>query len=345
MNDYTNIIADIRKLAEGKQPGGDIAKLLYEHGCFYLLSKISERNEYTQRLQAESQLNKICIRERYTVCQPLFEMLEQRRIPYAVIKGAVLSQAAYSDISVRKSGDIDFLIRRDDIDAVKSFMLQSGFVQGRVTEAGIVPFTRRELIFQASLSHQAAPFVIEGKNPMCPYINVDVNMDILWGESGRYSDMDFILSQTQSMDIHGIAVRKLSPAVEFIALCLHHYKDMNSIYLLAEGNFKLSLFCDIYFYLKHNAIDTDELKEVGEKLNITEFMYYCIFYAEKVFLGALETTKSEDILYTFGLDDEERTLWSVSFEERLFSESFNEMFTGHLNDKDKEKIRMNLLMT
>lgn len=352
MNDYTEIIKSIRALAQGKQPDLNISKLLYEHNCFYFLSKIREQDEYTQKSKTELQLNQICIKERYISCRPVFEMLENMSVSYAVIKGAVLSKTAYGDINVRKSGDIDLLIRRDDIDSVKKLMLQNGFIQGRVTDAGLVPFTRQELIFQTGLSHQAAPFIRKGSNSVCPYINVDVNMDILWGESKRQSDMEFVLSQTENIDICGVSVQKLTPVVEFISLCLHHYKDMNSVYLLAERSLKLGLFCDIYFYLRNNNLEITELKDVFEKLNVTEYIYYCIYYANKVFndeifhsyLIALKNEKTKDILNAFGLDDHERKSWYIPFEERLFNENFKNKFMALLDENDKEKIRLNTLL-
>ena len=66
-----------------------------------------------------------------------------------------LSVAAYGNPYARKSGDIDQLICRSDIDEVKQLLLDQGFVQGRVTANGIQPFSQREL-------HTAA----QG-NPLC----------------------------------------------------------------------------------------------------------------------------------------------------------------------------------
>lgn len=350
MSEYDQILDSVRALADGRQPAMDISQLLYEHNCFYLLSAVSASNRYTEKLKTEAVLNQICIQERYRACRELFDTLQREKIPYAVIKGAVLSAAAYGNPYARHSGDIDLLIRRNDIDEVKQILLNQGFVQGRVTASGIQPFSRRELLFQTALSHQAAPFVKDTGHPLCHYVNADVNMDILWGESGRQSDMDFVLSHTETTDICGVSVQKLSCEMEFIALCLHHYKDMNSLYLLAQGSLKLSLFCDIYFYIKRCRPDISRLKALCGQLDVLDYVYYCVYYTEQVFNDpalssyqiALQTETSQSILPSFGLAEDERHEWDISFSHRIFDCDISDYFQKKLSPKAWEKIHLNV---
>lgn len=349
MNSYNDLINCIRLLAEDKQPNTDIAELLYRHNCHYLLSKLKSGHAYTAACRTEAILNQVCIQERYTTCRQIFDLFQKRNIPYAVIKGAVLSQAAYGDIRHRKSGDIDLLAPRSSIDEIKEILLQDGFIQGRATDHGIIPFTRRELLFQASMSHQAAPFLKKTSNPLCPYVNVDVNMDIIWGESGKKTDMGYVLTNTEPTSICGVPVQKLAREMEFAALCLHHYKDMNSIYLLSTGSLKLQLFCDIYSYIRFCKPDISVLQAICEKLGICEYVYYCLFYTSCIFPDeileqyktALYTEKAEALLNHFGLSPEEFKTWEIPFFERLFGQELTPYFQTHLSQKDFEKIRMN----
>ena len=236
------ILKNIRLLSNDLQPEQDISELLAKHKCDYLLKK------YKKSIIAET-FNKICVNKRYQACKAIFEAFEQNRIPYAIIKGAVLSKMAYGDLFCRQSGDIDILLCRENIDSVKQIMLNDGFIQGRITDSGIVPFSRKELLFQISTSHQTAPFVKQTTNPVYPYVNVDINLDIFWGESKQKADMNAVLTYTETAEINNIKIRKLIPEMEFISLCLHHYKDANSIYLLWQRGLNLSLFCDIFFIL------------------------------------------------------------------------------------------------
>lgn len=166
MNKY---IEAVRDLANEKQPSFDISEILYNHGCIYLLSKIKGKNKYTDRLKAENLLNKICINERYKTCSAVFREFKENNISYAVIKGAVLSAAAYNNPFCRQSGDIDILINRRDIDKIKEIMLRNGFVQGKITENGVEPFSRKEILFQTAMSHQTAPFV---KKQTIKYVHI-----------------------------------------------------------------------------------------------------------------------------------------------------------------------------
>jgi len=341
MTDYEKIIKAVRAIAKNELPDIDISEILREHKCLYFLAVLKKSDH-------EIMFNKFVITERYKACATVFE--EMRNIPYAVIKGAVLSKAAYGDIVYRKSGDIDLLVSRDNADKITAVMRNNGFIQGRITEEGIVPFTRQEILFHSALTHQTAPFVKKTENMLCPYVQVDINMDILWGEQKEKFDMGYILSKTLQTNICGVTVYKLSPVMEFISLCLHHYKDMNSIYLLSKGSLKLYLFCDIYYYLHNNNVDISELTEECDKLNITEYIYYCVYYADMIFgggkldgyLSVLKNGKAESILDTFGLSGNERKKWPISFFERLFSDRFFEIFNNLLDEEDIKKIRKNI---
>ena len=342
-----DIIQTIRDIVNNKTPQTDISELLQEHGCMYLLSLFD--NGINQKVKLSMILNTVVIRERYNACNNVFKVLESESIPYAVIKGAVLSKQAYGNINYKQSGDTDILIAPDNLNKIKKILKDEAFIQGRVIEDKIVPFTRQELIYQSTFSHQTAPFVKKTDSKICPFINVDINTDIMWGESGVKSDMSFFLNETENIDIQGVTVKKLLPVKEFISLCLHHYKDMNSIYLLSNGSLRLSLFCEIYYYLKNNNLSAYELKQLSEKLKVRDYIYYCICLTNEIFddpqllpyLNVLKTDSAQKLINFFGLDDTERKEWNMPFFDRLFSSDFGNNFDKLLTDKDRKKIRIN----
>ena len=339
------IIQSVRNLSRGLPPKSDISELLRRHGCAYLLTKVQAPAEQQQRL-LERVVNNVAIKERFKACAPLFA---QSDIPYAVIKGAVLSQAMYRDPLIRASGDIDLLIRRQDADKIKQLFLENGFVQGRVTENGIVPFTRRELLFQASLSHQTAPYVKATGNKLCPYVNVDVNMDILWGESGKKADMEYVLAHTEQGALSGFTFQKLTPEMEFLALCLHHYKDLNSLYLLSGGSFRLGLFCEIYDYLRAVKPDVATLCGHCEALQVGAYLHACIEQTQQIFddpqltpyLDALACYRNEALENRFGLNEKERKSWGLNLFERLLHPNLPAHILTRLSEEEKEKVKIN----
>ena len=124
---YEGTMEKIRALAEGSRPDSETALVLYERRCLPLLSPSEIPKGKAEECRARSVLNRVCLRERYAACRGVFEALEAGGIPYAVIKGAVLSEAAYGDVFARRSGDVDILLRRKDLGASRSFFWSGAF--------------------------------------------------------------------------------------------------------------------------------------------------------------------------------------------------------------------------
>ncbi len=335
------IVEAVRACVNGQEPNGDISNLLSSHRCYALIKRNESHTELLERV-----VNHAAIKERYRACEPF---LKNVTFPYAVVKGAVLSSAVYGDPLLRVSGDIDILIHRRDADEAKRLLKECGFVQGRVTENGIVPFTRKEILYQTAMSHQTAPFIKETTNKLCPYVNLDVNMDILWGECEQRADMDEVLSCRQSDTLFDVNIYKLLPEMEFIALCLHHYKDMNSIYLLSKGSLRLGLFCDIYFYLRNLKPSAGRIAELSRNLNVGRYVYVCLAHTMEIFndsiivpyIDLLSNERDEALLDSFGLNDRERKRWNVPLFQRLFHSNLPQYLQSLLTASDMEKIRIN----
>ena len=102
-----------------------------------------------------------------------------------------------------------------------------------------------------SHSHQLLPYYSYINNQL---ICIDLNFDIFWGEyEGKRVDIDEFLCDTIEMDIYGVKVKTLPPLKAMIQLILHHYKDMNSIFLLAtRKSIRYDMFKDVYYLLKNN---------------------------------------------------------------------------------------------
>lgn len=335
------IIEAVRACVRGEEPKIDISDILRAHKCYALIKQKNTAREMMERV-----VNLAAIKERYQACEPFFK---NASFPYAVIKGAVLSSAVCQDPYRRLSGDIDILISRRDADKAKNLLKGCAFIQGRVSESGIVPFSRKEILYQTSTSHQTAPYIKKTDNKLCPYVNLDVNMDILWGECECRSDMDLVLSHTEKHSLFGIDFYKLTAEMEFVSLCLHHYKDMNSIYLLSGGSLSLGLLCDIYFYLRNVRPSANKICELCCKLGVGRYVYVCLSHTMEIFadtllvpyLDALKNDCQESLLNSFGLNDAERKYWDIPLPERLFHPDLPQYMRRFLNDADIEKIRIN----
>lgn len=343
--DRLEILDGIRKLRSGEAfDNAELAEILEEHGCYALMAKMPSGKMNTAVFAA---VNNSIIKSRFTECAPVFE--EFQEIPYAVIKGAVLSDRIYGSPAMRKSGDIDLLIAPDDLDVVKRILKKHGFVQGRVSGDKIIPYTRAERVYQKTYTHQAAAFVKATNNRMCPFVNVDVNLDIFWGESKVHADMREFLSHTEMTELYGVKLKKLNPVQEFISLCMHHYKDLNSLYLLYDSRISLSLFCDIDGYIKQARPDIDELKNTCDRMGISDYIAFCLYHTNRIFpsditeryLRVFSFDMSNEIFSRIGLCDDEYKLLDGGVSRWLFDRGFMTHLEVLLDEKDRMKIETN----
>ena len=341
------ILTQLRSAVAGEAYTDELRDTLEIHNCYGFPNRPAKTpNKLLQKLQ------QIVINTRFHVAEEAFRYLNANRIPYAVVKGAVLSKRIYGNETARFTGDVDILLPRKYADDIKNCFLRNGFQQGRIVDDNIVPYTRRELIFQSTQSHQLAPFVTTTGNKICPFVNYDINVELFWGESGQHTDMEAFLADTVPMVIGGLEVCTLPPEKEFTAMCLHHYKDWNSIYLLAERGVPLSHFFDVYGYLLVQKPDAQKLRGICDWLNATKYVYFCIKYTSELFgvacfnhyLKALETPENNIRTEFYGLIENDRRPWNISLASRVFEKSFSVQFRQSLTEKDREIIWLNHTM-
>lgn len=333
-------------VTEGKQVA-DLSDLLFQHRCYYLLSLATLVRAQKNKLDMILAMNEISQKTKYLCLKDIFKIMANEN--YAIVKGAVFAKAAYFQPNMRSSLDVDFLIHPSQIKRIKDIFLSNGFVQGYIREDKIIPYQREEALFYTSKSHQIAPFVAPTGKKLSPFVSVDLNFSIIWGESKKRIDMDYVFSETRNDIIYGQAIKKLSPEMEFIHLCLHHYKDLNSVYLISKKGIRLNLFSDIFFYIIHTDLDIQKMICISEKLNVSAYIYYCVFYCGEIFSHAkldelifnYKPFLKEDLISSYGLHESERKKWVFNFFDRLFLEDFPQKFIDTLSDTEKEKIELN----
>ena len=276
----------------------------------------------------------------------LKKILSVENLHYAIIKGEVLSKQAYGKNGFRHSSDIDILIPRRKIHEIEDALGEFGFYNSAKT--------RVDKIMLLSNSHQIAPWVKE--IPPWGKAVIDLNFDIFWGEyEGKRISIEEFLSDTIQMDVYGVKLKTLPPIKALIQLILHHYKDMNSIFLLATRNsIKYEMFKDIYYLLKNNldVISLDKLHAMSIEYEIIPYVFYVLYYTGQIFdddilkhyIEAFRTTEGETLLNCYGLCTKERKEWKYDFKTRLSTDNLYELIRDDLTEKDKEKILINKLI-
>ncbi len=266
-----------------------------------------------------------------------FKMMD---VPYAVIKGDVLSILAYGKEGERVYNDIDILIEKENVDLLINILKEEGFFCKPVT------MKKRVLL---SFSHQTETFYCDF---MGIRVIVDVNTSIYWGEyEGNRISMSDFLSETENMTCYGVTFKTLSPIKLFVQLCLHSYKDYNSIYLLWERNI-LNKQClqDIYnIVCVKKQIDINELKLVAkecysEKYVCVMLIYTYSYYMDEKLLPYIKSVMCDDVIELikkYGLSHNEKKYWKCSIVKRLLADNIREIIVDQLNDRDYMKIKIN----
>ncbi|MDR1914689.1 MAG: nucleotidyltransferase family protein [Clostridiales bacterium] len=270
------------------------------------------------------------------------EITQHFDFPYAAIKGEALSLMAYGEVGKRNSSDIDLLIPPKYIGVAKKILNANGFYY--------IVKNSYDKVLAISMSHQSPTYV---KKTKISYIYIDLNHNSCGGEyTGKQIDMSDFLSNTIDIEIYGCKIKTLPPIKMLIQLILHHYKDMNSISLLAtRKSIKQSMFDDVYYLIKNNLkdISLDRFYHYSKAHGIVPYIYYVLYHVGILFqdeqlneyISAFRTTDGERLLKCYGLNDGERREWKCDFITRLRAENFYDLIKDDLTEKNIEKIKMN----
>lgn len=269
-------------------------------------------------------------------------------VPYAMVKGQVLSQIAYGKTGYRKSHDIDLLVRHTDLPVVSEIFARHGFENIVCDEKGNCrELTRKEKIMYIN-SHQTAPFVKwDEENSL--KVEVDVNTALMGGETkNKALYVDDFLSDTSYITLFKKKVKILNKYKAFIHLALHHYREMNAPYIFKICNpINSRMFEDVYrFYTREIAEHPNHLLDLSTKYNMNEYLYFIFYYTSIVFRDK-RIKEAVDLFYSeagafliekYGLSDGERKIWNIGFLERLDLEDIYMYVSNDLSNQEKRKI-------
>mgnify|MGYP004547561899 CR=1 FL=1 len=280
-------------------------------------------------------------KQRYETCNNLF--LDLKKADYAVVKGEPLSFLAYKKFGERCGSDIDILLPKETLDFVECLLEMNMFAKNKIS--------RTDRILMLSSSHQVQPWSKE--IAMIGGVTIDLNFDLFWGEyTGRRIDINKFLFDTIEMEIYGVKVKTLPPIKAMIQLVLHHYKDMNSLFLLAtRKSIRYDMFKDVYYLLKNNldVVPLDKLYAMSAEYEIIPYVFYVLYYTGQIFdddvlkqyIEAFRTPEGDALLNCYGLCEKERREWKCDFKTRLDSDHLYELIKDDLTERDKEKIAIN----
>ena len=224
---------------------GLIAAATRRHGIAPLiaphLSLIADQARDDVAIRAiRSNANANALRNKYLVEQlaTVLNAFARRNIEALVIKGPALAEVAYGAIGLRSFGDLDIVIRPDDVPQAAGALAGLGFGSALYDEAVFRSrwFDAVEANFQRADDR--------------------LNLDLHWALAPRAFAFgpsgEALWQRSIGIEVDGVKVRTLSHEDHLLYIAVHHTR---------HGWDALSQVCDIAFLIKRVPLDWDVLLE------------------------------------------------------------------------------------
>jgi hypothetical protein len=143
----------------------------------------------------------------------LHELFERRGIPVIPYKGPVLAASVYGDLGLRMTGDLDILLRKQDVLEAKELLLSRGYEPARwKTDTRLTP------------AQESAFLRFEREYPLDRYDN-GLSVELQWGVMDRHFpfslDLESVRERLQRVSLGGGNVPTLAPEDLLLILCVH----------------------------------------------------------------------------------------------------------------------------
>jgi hypothetical protein len=190
----------------------------------------------------------------------LLNLFKQHGISALPFKGPVLAASAYGNLALREFSDLDILIRKRDLSAVKEILTSKGY------RAGIQ-------------SHWECHFLAEE-----PGVMIDLHWAIMPSYFPFALDIDGLWDRLESISLNGRMVPSLSPPDLLLTLCVHGSKHLWE---------RLAWICDVAELVRSSeSVDWTPAMEEAGRLGVERMVALGLFLANDL-LGA---RLSDDIL-------------------------------------------------
>lgn len=202
----------LRRLEAPQDIGWDhFVELTLHHRVYpYLYPRLAKAGDAVppavlQRLKREYQRNTLQMLQLSGEMGALAEALSERNIRSLFLKGPVLAQELYGDLSLRTSRDLDFLVPMEDLEKAEALLVELGYVKEEDFESVLGDWKWRQ--HHNTYQHPATRVTAEIHWRLSPAPSKEPRFDELW-ERSRVSPL-------------GRHVRYLGPEDLFMYLAVH----------------------------------------------------------------------------------------------------------------------------
>ena len=241
-----------------------VAELARQHGVTPLLYHHLKRlgialpGELAEKLKQAFLENAARNMRLYQELGKLLLRLQGQDIDVIALKGAHLAEAVYDNIGLRAMGDVDLLVRKDDLLRVEQELLALGYK----------PDDCNRVIAQSNHHfHYTLP-----KNGL----HVEIHWVLVESGLPFQVDVEGLWNRAQSVTLAQVSALALSPADLLLHLCLHTAKH--------TYNMRIRMLCDIGEVVRRygTGLDWQEIGTRAWQWGITHAVYVFLRLAQEL---------------------------------------------------------------
>ena len=202
---------------------------------FYDIKPAGVPQEVSSKFQKAYQQNAAGSLRLVNLLIKTLDRFDEQQIRAFPFRGPVLSYMLHGDAAMRQCGDLDLIIRRDDLEKAKALLLADGF------ELSPQRTSRQEALYIKYF--YSLTFVRDSDRAQ-----IDLHWNITSPAFSRYFDFDEIAARSQTISLSGRTIPVFSPMDWLLSLSMHAAKHMWS---------RLLWLNDIQWLLKKESDNID----------------------------------------------------------------------------------------
>lgn len=175
--------------------------------------KLNEKLEFNLKTRYNN--NRLKNFKQIKAAVELINVFKQQGIVVTPYKGAVFAQSYYTDMALRESSDIDFMIAKREVKAVEDYFISQ-------------QYEARTSVPRPYLNYYSRFFkdIVYYKAAVVP-ASIEMHWRLVDRYAGNYPGYDFFAPHLIPSPVGGLTVDKLSPTYDFLAVASNHFvKDM-----------------------------------------------------------------------------------------------------------------------
>lgn len=267
---YVGVTDRIQALVTGGVDWELLLRMAGEHGVIPLLARRLERFEDSvpsyvlERLRIVARQSKLRNLTLAGELLSLLKLFERHDIPVVPYKGPVLAATIYGDLASRKPGDLDLLLRPEDVRRARALLLDREY----------------EPMYRLETGQESALFRFEREYGLT-HRDTGVDVELQWSVMPRQFsfplDVEALRGRLQRVNFGGTEVRTISPEDLLLILCVHGSKHFWE---------RLQWVCDVAETLRaHPELDWERLVERASRLGGRRILFLGLLLANEL-LGA-----------------------------------------------------------